>query len=205
MGILEFTFITGLAFLIGSVPFGVLLAKKFGLPDPRTLGSGNIGATNMLRTGRKDIAALTLLLDGLKGVFAVLIASAIAPQAALIAMLAATLGHVFSPWLKFKGGKGVATYLGALLATHVVTGFIVCVLWLLTFYALRISSLAAMVALMLSPFILGWAKGPEAAVAALLTVCLVMYRHRENIKRLMRGSEPKFELHSKKNDEENHG
>jgi glycerol-3-phosphate acyltransferase PlsY len=189
------------AYLVGSIPFGVILAKAFDLPDPRSHGSGNIGATNMLRTGRKEIAAATLALDMLKGVLAVSLVEWTWDADAPLTLLAAMLGHVYSPWLSFKGGKGVATALGGIFALDLTAGVITAIFWLITFYGTRISSLSALVAISFAPFAL-WAREDFATGAiGLLATALIFYTHRENIKRLMRGKEPRFErnTHSEEN------
>lgn len=185
------------SFLIGSVPFGLLLARAAGLGDIRKLGSGNIGATNVLRTGRKDIAAATLILDGLKGAVAVWLAYYLFKSEASIAALAAVGGHCFSPWLKFKGGKGVATSLGALLALSFITGFIACAVWAGIFALTRISSLSALVGIGIAPFVAWLAAGVLEGTMVLLIAALVWFRHQANINRLVRGIEPKSEFGSK--------
>lgn len=188
--------------VFGSIPFGVLLAKLHGLPDPRSIGSGNIGATNMLRSGRKGVAATTLLLDGLKAAIAVLVVDMlIAPHHGSVAILGAIIGHVYSPWLGFKGGKGVACAIGGLLAFAPLTGLITCSIWLTIFFSTRISSLSAMVALLLAPFILWWNIGPYSAIIFMLAVAIIVYRHKENIERLMRAEEPRFAFSRKEDDE----
>lgn len=180
-------------YLLGSVPFGVLLARVFGLGDLRQIGSGNIGATNVLRTGNKTAAALTLVLDGAKGAAAVLIARSLAAEDAVqIAGLAAFLGHCFPIWLRFKGGKGVATFLGLLLAYAFPLGLAACATWLATAIILRISSLSALVAAALAPI---WALllGLNAAIAMLVALAILVFiRHRPNIERLLKGEEPRI-------------
>lgn len=181
-------------YLLGSIPFGLVLTKPFGY-DLRTIGSGNIGATNVLRTGRKDLALLTLLLDSGKGAIAAAVAGwllAWAPEPMLAAGFAAVLGHNFPLWLKFKGGKGVATTLGVLLVTAWPVGLAACATWLVTAAVSRYSSLAALVALSLSPVYAGFLATPAhvATYAALAVLALV--RHRENIQRLTRGQESKI-------------
>lgn len=180
-----------LGYLLGSVPFGLVITKLAGLGDIRAIGSGNIGATNVLRTGRKDLAAATLILDGGKGAIAVLIAYALGwrPE---IAGAAAFLGHCFPVWLKFKGGKGVATFLGTLLALWFPAGLFACLIWLGGAFATRYSSLAALIGAAASPFVL-FAMGKwEFAIAALFMTALIFYRHKANIARLMKGEEPKI-------------
>jgi len=180
-------------YLMGSVPFGLILTRMTGVGDLRSIGSGNIGATNVLRTGRKGLAAATLLLDGGKGAVAVLlIGGLISPQAGLLAGLAAVIGHNFPIWLRFKGGKGVATSLGTLIAVAWPVGVAACVTWLLVAILSRFSSLAAILALMLAPLYAAlWSSIPVVASAALLgLLCLV--RHHANIRRLLAGTEPKI-------------
>lgn len=180
-------------YLLGSIPFGLLLTKAAGGPDVRTIGSGNIGATNVLRTGRKGLAALTLLLDALKGTAAVLIAAVYGGyEASLAAGLAAFLGHLFPVWLKFKGGKGVATYIGLLLGVYWPAMLIFCAVWLTVAFATRYSSLAALTASALTPpalYLLG-RPGPAALFFALSL--LLWFMHRTNIRRLMNGTEGKI-------------
>lgn len=182
------------AYFLGAIPFGLVLTKLAGLGDIRKIGSGNIGATNVLRTGRKGLAAATLLLDGGKGALAVLLARWFVADdlAPLIAGVAAFLGHLYPVWLRFKGGKGVATAIGLWLALAWPVGVSACGLWLLTAYLGRRSSLAALVAIGLTP-ILAWGfSTPFVAGAALPISALVFWRHRENIRRLLAGIEPKI-------------
>lgn len=180
-------------YLLGSIPFGIVLARVFGLGDLRSIGSGNIGATNVLRTGNKTAAALTLLLDGGKGAAAVLIARSLAPEDAVqIAGTAAFLGHCFPIWLKFQGGKGVATFLGVLLAYFFPLGLAACATWVATAAILRISSLSALTAALLAPV---WAVilgQPQAVAMAIALATLIFLRHRPNIERLLNGTEPKI-------------
>ncbi|MEP0722444.1 MAG: glycerol-3-phosphate 1-O-acyltransferase PlsY [Marinomonas sp.] len=181
------------AYLLGSVSFGLIISKLFGLADPRSIGSGNIGATNVLRSGSKPAALLTVLLDGAKGGVAVLIARALfADDAAQVAGLCAFLGHLFPVWLKFKGGKGVATFFGTLLALAWPLGLIALAIWLVTFLAFRYSSLAALVAAcILPPFAM--VTGYLSISMVVLIMCgLVIYKHRENMERLKAGTESKF-------------
>ena len=187
----------GLAFLfgylLGSIPFGLILTRAAGGPDVRTIGSGNIGATNVLRTGRKGLAFLTLLCDALKGTAAVLIARHYAGmEAGLIAGGGAFLGHLFPVWLKFKGGKGVATYIGLLLGVFWPGMLIFCGLWLLVAFASRYSSLAALVASALTPLGLWLLGQPEAAALFLVLSILLWFMHRANVARLMNGTEGKI-------------
>ena len=164
-------------FLLGSIPFGLLLTRAAGLGDIRSIGSGNIGATNVLRTGNRKVAAAVLLLDGLKGFAPVLLASFFGPVAPAAAALGAVLGHMFTPWLSFKGGKGVATTLGVMFGLAWQLGVIACALWLLVAVLFRYSSLAALVAI---------------ALAAIAAWWLIFLRHHENIARLLDGTESKI-------------
>ncbi len=185
----------GLAYLLGSVPFGIVIARAFGLGDLRKIGSGNIGATNVLRTGNRLAAFLTVVLDAGKGGIAVLLARALlAEDAAQLAGAAAFIGHLFPVWLGFRGGKGVATFLGTLLALSFPTGLAACALWLLAALAFRISSLSALIAAVLSP-LAAWALGrPDLLVLTTLLALIILERHKANIARLLRGEEPKINL-----------
>ncbi|MBR9650767.1 glycerol-3-phosphate 1-O-acyltransferase PlsY [Thalassovita aquimarina] len=178
---------------LGAIPFGLLLARAMGLGNLRQIGSGNIGATNVLRTGNKLAAALTLLLDGGKGAAAVLLARAlVAEDAAQLAGLAAFIGHCFPVWLKFKGGKGVATFLGLLLALAWPVGLASCATWLVTALATRISSFSALLAAALSTvWMLVLGHGTMIVLGAALTL-LIFWTHRANIARLRTGTEPKI-------------
>ena len=182
-----------IGYLFGSIPFGLVLTKLAGTQDIRSIGSGSIGATNVLRTGRKSLAAGTLLLDALKGTVAVVIAGYIAgPNAAMAAGLGAFLGHLFPVWLKFKGGKGVATYIGVLLGLFWPGMVVFCLLWLATAFTTRYSSLSALVAAFITPMFLWWfGHLALAALFAMLTL-LLFYAHRENIKRLQAGKESRI-------------
>ncbi len=183
----------GLGYLLGSIPFGILIARAFGLGDLRRIGSGNIGATNVLRTGNKLAALLTLVLDAGKGGIAVLLARwVLAEDAAQLAGVAAFLGHLVPVWLGFKGGKGVATFLGTLLALSFPVGLAACGLWLVTALASRISSLSALVAAVLSP-VAAWALGrPELLALTVLLALIIVERHKANIARLLAGQEPRI-------------
>lgn len=178
-----------LAFLLGSIPFGLLLTRLAGLGDVRTIGSGSIGATNVLRTGRKDLAVATAILDLLKGTAAVLIARHFGGPAAL-AGLAAVLGHTLTPWLGFRGGKGVATGSGVLFGIAWPLGVAVSVIWLTTAVLARVSSLAALIAAASAPFI-ALAFPPYAWSIPLISAWII-WRHRANIARLRRGTEPRI-------------
>jgi acyl phosphate:glycerol-3-phosphate acyltransferase len=179
-------------YLLGSIPFGLILSKLAGYGDIRRVGSGNIGATNVLRTGNASLALATLLLDGGKGALAVLAAARWGEGATLIAAIAAVLGHAFPVWLGFRGGKGMATTLGVLLALAWPAGLLTCAVWLATAAAFRFSSLAALAALASAPLLMLWlADAPRALVAALLAL-LGFARHHANIGRLLRGQEPRI-------------
>ena len=181
-----------LAYLLGSIPFGLLLTRVAGAGDIRSIGSGNIGATNVLRTGRKDLAAATLLLDALKGAVAVLLGGWLAPGGAMVAALGAFFGHIAPVWLRFRGGKGVAVFIGALLALHWPTGLIVCAVWLAAAYLWRFSSLSALLASASAPFVLwGFGHGEQALVVALMAA-LLWWKHSENIARLLSGTESRI-------------
>jgi glycerol-3-phosphate acyltransferase PlsY len=180
-------------YLLGSIPFGVVLTRLGGGPDLRSIGSGNIGATNVLRTGRKGLAAATLACDVLKGTTAVLLAAQFAgDNAALAAGLGAFLGHLFPVWLKFKGGKGVATYIGLLLGLAWPAALIFCAIWLAVAFAFRYSSLSALVASALTPPALWFLGRPDTALLFLLLSVLLWVMHRANIARLLAGSEGKI-------------
>lgn len=179
-------------YVLGSIPFGLVLTKLAGIGDVRQIGSGNIGATNVLRTGNKGLAAFTLLLDGGKGAAAVLIAAVWGEDPALLAGLAAVLGHNFPVWLKFKGGKGVATTLGTLLAASWPVGLLACATWLVTTALFRISSLAALVALITAPAYAYFLDGPHQTALAGALGLLCVFRHHANIGRLLKGEEPRI-------------
>ena len=180
-------------YLLGSVPFGLVITRALGLGDLRAIGSGNIGATNVLRTGHKGAALATLLLDSGKGAIAVLVARELAGEwAALVAGSAAFLGHLFPVWLGFRGGKGVATFLGTTLALFLPVGLIACGLWLATAAITRISSLSALVAAAGAPvFALIFGLRGLAAATAFMAV-LIVIRHRANIARMLAGTEPRI-------------
>ena len=186
-----------LSYVGGSIPFGLLLTKLTGTGNLREIGSGNIGATNVLRTGRKGLAAATLLLDAAKGAAAVLIAREISIETASIAGLFAVLGHNFPVWLKFKGGKGVATTLGVLLAIAWQVGLLTIATWLLTAAIFRFSSLAALVALLASPFYAYVLTAERILIMTTLLTLLGIARHHENIRRLITGKERRIRLGNK--------
>lgn len=188
-------------YLLGSIPFGVIATRLGGAGDVRSIGSGNIGATNVLRTGRRDLALITLLGDGGKGAVAVLLAwlatrhGTVEQQAVLTALAggAAFLGHLFPVWLGFKGGKGVATFLGTLLAAAWPVGVLAGATWLIVAFLFRMSSLAALVAVALAPAItLLIGRPPAIALLALFMALLIYVRHTDNIRRILKGEEPKI-------------
>lgn len=199
------------AYLIGSFPTGLVVGRLAGLGDIRNTGSGNIGATNMLRAGGKKLAAITLVIDMVKGLLPVLFARLLLNEAwvmeqdsvlshhALAALvgLAAVCGHVFSVWLKFRGGKGVATTLGALLAISFPAGFMTIALWIAVFAWKRYSSLAALVSIAASPVLLGFWADMASAIIGIFIACIVVVRHHENIVRLLAGTESKSSFGSK--------
>lgn len=190
-----------LGYLMGSIPFGLLLTRMAGMGDVRKIGSGNIGATNVLRTGHKGLAAATLLLDGLKGLVPVLIAGYYAPDFMAMAGAAAFLGHVYPVWLHFKGGKGVATFMGVLLALSWSAGLAVIAIWAIALALFRYSSVSSLAAAAAAPFLIWAFETPDGALWSfdarlsamwvfVMTV-VVFLRHRENIHRLLAGKEPK--------------
>jgi len=180
-------------YLLGALPFGLLLTRIAGLGDIRAIGSGNIGATNVLRTGRKGLAAATLLLDGGKGAAAVLVAGIWGPDMAIMGGYGAILGHLFPVWLKFRGGKGVATTLGVLLAVAWPVGVACCLTWLLVAATFRYSSLAALIALAAGPAFAWFLLGDLQMVQmAAILAALVWSRHLGNLRRLLKGEEPKI-------------
>ncbi|MEG1453228.1 glycerol-3-phosphate 1-O-acyltransferase PlsY [Brevundimonas sp.] len=193
--------VTIAGYLLGSIPFGVLLTRAFGAGDVRNIGSGNIGATNVLRTGRKDLAIATLLLDAGKGAVALLLARYVTGSevAAALAGGAAFLGHLYPVWLKFKGGKGVATFFGLMLAAHWPLGLVAAFIWLICAFAFRISSLSALIASAVTPLIgvtsvasMGFPIAKPIYLLAIFAAVLIWFRHHENIGRLIKGQEPKI-------------
>jgi len=177
-------------YLLGSIPFGLILTKLAGTQDLRSIGSGNIGATNVLRTGRKGLAAATLICDMLKGTLAVVVAGYYdGPNAAMLAALGAFLGHLFPLWLKFKGGKGVAVYIGVLIGLFWPAAIVFCVIWASTAFTSRYSSLSALVASFVTPIFLWWFGHPALASLFAVLSLMLFYMHRENIQRLQAGTE----------------
>jgi acyl phosphate:glycerol-3-phosphate acyltransferase len=181
-----------LAYLLGSIPFGLLLTRLMGLGDIRKVGSGNIGATNVLRTGNKPLALAVLLLDAGKGALAVLLAWRFGPDMAVFAAAGAVLGHCFPIWLKFKGGKGVATALGVLLALAPMVGGAACAVWLAAAIAFRMSSVAALLAMAAAPVAAHFTSLPQIRDVAAVIAVLVIARHHANIRRLLKGEEPRI-------------
>jgi glycerol-3-phosphate acyltransferase PlsY len=179
-------------YLLGSIPFGLLLTRAAGLGDIRRIGSGNIGATNVLRTGRKGLAALTLLLDGGKGAAAVLLAGLWGPDMAIMAGGGAMIGHLFPVWLGFRGGKGVATGLGIILALSWPVGLIAAAIWLSAAFLFRYSSLAALLGSAAAPVAAWFLAGRQKAEMALFLALLIWLRHHANIRRLLAGTEPRI-------------
>lgn len=180
-----------LAYLIGSVPFGIVVARLFRLPDPRTVGSGNIGATNVLRAGSKTAALATVLLDGAKGTLAVIAAKNYAgADAAQIAALTAFLGHIYPIWLRFRGGKGVATLLGCLIGLSPIVGIMALAAWLFTYFVFRYSSLSAIMAALVTPPVAALIGFADMFALLIVMAAILIWRHRENISRLRDGTEP---------------
>jgi glycerol-3-phosphate acyltransferase PlsY len=182
-----------LGYLFGSIPFGLLFTRLAGTRDLREIGSGNIGATNVLRTGRKGLAAATLLCDTLKGTFAVIIGGYIAgPNGAIVAALGAFLGHLFPIWLRFRGGKGVATYIGLLLGLFWPAALIFCGVWLIVALVTRYSSASALIASVTTPFVLWYFGHPALALLFAAMTVLLWFMHRSNIAKLFAGTESKI-------------
>ncbi|WP_294251685.1 glycerol-3-phosphate 1-O-acyltransferase PlsY [uncultured Sphingomonas sp.] len=180
-----------LGYLLGSIPFGVLLTRAAGAGDLRQIGSGNIGATNVLRTGRKGLAAATLLLDMAKGAVAVLLAAAFLPGSAALAATAAFIGHCYPVWLKFRGGKGVATLMGVVLALYWPSGLVYAAVWLGLLATVRISSVSGMAAAISAPVSAAFFGRLDLVLMLLALALIVLWKHRENIDRLLSGAEPR--------------
>ncbi len=181
-----------IGYLLGSIPWGILLTRIAGAGDLRAIGSGNIGATNVLRTGRKGLAAATLLLDLLKGAAAVWIVAALFPGEELVAGAAAFIGHCYPLWLRFRGGKGVATMMGVVVALSPIAGLVYAVVWLGLLATLRISSVAGMAAAVAAPIAAAAVGRFDLAVLFLGLALIVLWKHRENIARLVAGQEPRI-------------
>lgn len=181
-----------LSYLLGSIPFGVILTHVAGAGDLRTIGSGNIGATNVLRTGRKGLAAATLLLDMAKGLVAVLLVAHLFPGNALLAAAGAFIGHCYPVWLKFRGGKGVATLMGIVLALHWPIGLVYAVVWLGLLGTVRISSVAGIAAALSTPFAAALFNRFDLVLLLLSLALIVLWKHRENVERLFAGTEPRI-------------
>ena len=181
-----------LGYALGSIPFGLVFTRMAGLGDVRSIGSGNIGATNVLRTGRKGLAAATLLADALKGTAAVLIAGRWGPDAALAAGLGAFLGHVFPVWLGFRGGKGVATFIGCLIALSWQAALVFAAIWLGVAAVFRLSSAGGLSASLASALALAWFVGPRAGLVFAVLVAILWWKHAPNIRRLLAGTEPRI-------------
>jgi glycerol-3-phosphate acyltransferase PlsY len=187
-----------IGYLLGSIPFGLLVTRAAGAADPRTIGSGNIGATNVLRTGRKDLAAITLLLDAAKGAIAVLLVGHVWPDPtppslpAIIAGAFAFVGHVYPVWLRFRGGKGVATFLGVALALSWPCGLVFSLVWLAAFAVTRHSSVGGMTAAIATPVTAAVLNRSDLTLVFLLLALIVLWKHRANVERLLDGTEPRF-------------
>lgn len=193
LGLMNIFLVILFAYLIGSIPFGIIISKIMGLGNLRNIGSGNIGATNVLRTGNKLAAILTLIFDLLKGAIAVIITYYIFNDTtAQIAALSSFLGHCFPIWLKFKGGKGVATFIGISLALYWPAGILICLTWVLTAFLSRVSSLSALIS-SLSSILWVWVLGAPSAVFIMTVLTILIWcRHIENIKRIIKNTEPKI-------------
>tara|TARA_B100000676_G_scaffold235038_1_gene234684 strand:- start:1658 stop:2287 length:630 start_codon:yes stop_codon:yes gene_type:complete len=188
-----------LAYLVGSVPFGLIISKIFNLPDPRKIGSKNIGATNVLRSGNKIAAGITLLFDFSKGIGPVFAAMEFGLDMAFYVSIAAVLGHIFPFWLKFRGGKGVATGIGVLIGFYWPIGLLICCVWIIIAITTKFSSIAAIIAISSIP-LLGWCWGDSLVIwLGLFISVLVIAKHKANIKRLFSGQEPKISFLKNKN------
>jgi len=195
---MDFTYIwpfwaaAAFGYLLGSIPFGLVLTRLAGLGDVRAIGSGSIGATNVLRTGNKGLAGLTVFFDGGKGAAAVFLGAMYGPESAVLAGGGAFIGHLFPVWLKFKGGKGFATYLGVMLAASWPASLLCCLTWLAVALLLRYSSLATLVAALAGPGYAYWLGNWKITELAAFMTVLVFIRHHQNIRRLLTGAEPKI-------------
>ena len=191
---MDYLIVIVISYFLGSIPFGLILTKLFLKKDIREIGSGNIGATNVLRSGNKLIGYLTLVLDILKAIIPVIYIKLNHPELIYISSLSVFLGHVFPLWLKFKGGKGVATYVGILFSINLIYGFIFCISWLLTFFLSKYSSLSSLIASLIVPVYLFLVNGEQIIFYIILFV-LIFYTHRENIKRLKNKEESKSKIY----------
>ena len=191
---MDYLIVIVISYFLGSIPFGLILTKLFLKKDIREIGSGNIGATNVLRSGNKLIGYLTLVLDILKAIIPVIYIKFNHPELIYISSLSVFLGHVFPLWLKFKGGKGVATYVGILFSINLIYGFIFCISWLLTFFLSKYSSLSSLIASLTVPVYLFLVNGEQIIFYIILFV-LIFYTHRENIKRLKNKEESKSKIY----------
>ena len=191
---MDYLIVIVISYFLGSIPFGLIFTKLFLKKDIREIGSGNIGATNVLRSGNKLIGYLTLVLDILKAIIPVIYIKLNHPELIYISSLSVFLGHVFPLWLKFKGGKGVATYVGILFSINLIYGFIFCISWLLTFFLSKYSSLSSLIASLIVPVYLFLVNGEQIIFYIILFV-LIFYTHRENIKRLKNKEESKSKIY----------
>ncbi len=191
---MDYLIVIIISYFLGSIPFGLILTKLFLNKDIREIGSGNIGATNVLRSGNKIIGYITLVLDILKAIIPVIYIKFNHPELIYISSLSVFLGHVFPIWLKFKGGKGVATYVGILFSINLIYGFIFCISWLLTFFLSKYSSLSSLIASLIVPIYLFFVNGEQIIFFIILFV-LIFYTHRENIKRLKNKEESKSKIY----------
>ena len=191
---MDYLIVIVISYFLGSIPFGLILTKLFLKKDIREIGSGNIGATNVLRSGNKLIGYLTLVLDILKAIIPVIYIKFNHPELIFVSSLSVFLGHVFPLWLKFKGGKGVATYVGILFSINFIYGFIFCISWLLTFFLSKYSSLSSLIASLIVPVYLFLVNGEQIIFYIILFV-LIFYTHRENIKRLKNKEESKSKIY----------
>ena len=191
---MDYLIVTVISYFLGSIPFGLILTKLFLQKDIREIGSGNIGATNVLRSGNKLMGYLTLVLDILKAIIPVIYIKFNHPELIYISSLSVFLGHVFPLWLKFKGGKGVATYVGILFSINLIYGFIFCISWLLTFFLSKYSSLSSLIASLIVPVYLFFVN-EEQIIFYIILFVLIFYTHRENIKRLKNKEESKSKIY----------
>ena len=192
---MELILVISISYLMGSIPFGLILTKVFLKKDIRDVGSGNIGATNVLRTGNKLIGFFTLILDVLKAVIPVLYVKLSFPELVYISSLSAFIGHVFPFWLKFKGGKGVATYVGILFSINYILGLVFVISWLIIFFISKYSSLCSILASLIIPFFIFFNPNYENEYFFIIMLVLILYTHRENVKRLINKEESKTKIY----------